>query len=66
MKEAVAPYFAELPQGYLIIENVPCRRCDQCGETVFANSVVKKIEAILCAHQQNAPKVTVLDFHSAA
>ena len=36
MHEAKETYFANLKNGYLIIENVPCWKCDQCGEVVFS------------------------------
>ena len=29
------------------IENVPCKKCDQCGEEFFTVSVMKKIDVIL-------------------
>ncbi len=37
-------YFAELGSCYVIIENVPCYQCTQCGETVFSVSAMEKIE----------------------
>ena len=33
--------------GYVIIENVPCKKCTQCGEEFFSASVVECIEQIL-------------------
>ena len=32
MKEAKTTYFAQLNNCYVIIENVPCMKCSQCGE----------------------------------
>lgn len=32
MIESFEPYFAKLKEGYLIIENVPCWKCTQCGK----------------------------------
>ena len=33
MKDTVSTYFAQLDHCYIIIENVPCKQCQQCGET---------------------------------
>ena len=30
---------------FLIVDNVPCERCEFCGEQYFEASVLKKIEA---------------------
>lgn len=35
MKPAKTTYFAQLNNCYVIIENVPCLKCDQCGEEFF-------------------------------
>ena len=34
MIDSKTTYFAHLPNCYLIIENVPCKKCSQCGEEV--------------------------------
>ena len=40
-------YFAQLPNCYVIIENVPCLKCTQCGEVVYSASVMERIDDIL-------------------
>ena len=40
-------YFAQLPDCYVIIENVPCKKCTQCGEVVYSASVMEKIDDLL-------------------
>lgn len=52
MSESFEPYFAKLQSGYVIIENVPCWKCKQCGEILFAASVIKKIEALLAIYKK--------------
>ncbi|MBC5779669.1 YgiT-type zinc finger protein [Blautia difficilis] len=32
MKPSSTAYFAQLKNCYVIIENVPCMKCEQCGE----------------------------------
>ena len=57
MEQSTTTYFAHLKNCYVIIENVPCMKCDQCGEEFFTASVLEKIEDILDRLEQIALKV---------
>ena len=59
-------YFAQLPNGYLIIENVPCRKCAQCGEVVYAASVMERIDGIIEKVQLLASKFLIMDYDRVA
>ena len=64
--DATTTYFTTLPHCYVIIENVPCKKCSQCGEEYFSSSVVEKIEDILDRVEHIASKIFILDYHTAA
>ncbi len=66
MHEAKETYFANLKNGYLIIENVPCWKCDQCGEVVFSASVLEKIDELIEKVQKVSSKIFLLDYDTAA
>ncbi|MBR0287994.1 MAG: type II toxin-antitoxin system MqsA family antitoxin [Selenomonadaceae bacterium] len=66
MVEGFETYFAKFNGGYLIIENVPCWKCDQCGEALFSTSVVEKIEKLVAAYKKNSEKISVIDYNQAA
>ncbi|MBQ3452479.1 MAG: type II toxin-antitoxin system MqsA family antitoxin [Selenomonadaceae bacterium] len=66
VEESFETYFAKLETGYLIIENVPCFKCSQCGESFFSMSVTEKIEELVAAYKKNAGKVSVIDYSKAA
>lgn len=66
MESAVTSYFAQLDNCYVIIENVPCFRCNQCGETVFSASVLEKIDEILDKVKGIANKILITDYSIAA
>ena len=59
-------YFAQLDNCYVIIENVPCYKCTQCGEVVYSASVMEKIEEILEKVQNIASKIFIMDYSKAA
>ena len=66
VKEDTSTYFAELDDCYVIIENVPCFKCSQCGEVVYSASVIEKIENILATVQKISSKIFIMDYNKAA
>lgn len=66
MIDSTTTFFAQLPNCYVIIENVPCKKCEQCGEEYFTTSVMEKIEDILDKVEHIASKIFILDYHTAA
>ena len=48
----------------VVIQNVPCLKCEQCGETYFTTEVVEAIEKILDTIQYISSEltVTVIDY----
>ena len=66
MVETNAAYFAQLNDCYIIIENVPCLKCEGCGETFYTTSVMEKIDAILEKVEKLASKIMIMDWRTAA
>ena len=66
MTESASAYFAQLNGCYVIIENVPCWKCEQCGEILYKASVLEKIEDILDALEKISSKIFIVDYSSAA
>lgn len=66
MRETKTTYFSMLNGGYVIIENVPCLKCDQCGEEFLTASTAEKIDNILDSIEKIASKIFILDYTRAA
>lgn len=66
MEEAKNTYFAQLPNCYVIIENVPCYKCVQCGEVYYKASVLERIEELLEKLEHIASKIFIVDYSQAA
>lgn len=66
MKEAKTAYFTQLNKCYVIIENVPCLKCDQCGEEFFDDAVAEKLDEILDGLERIASKIFIVDYSNAA
>lgn len=66
MQESTTTYFSKLNNCFIIIENVPCLKCLQCGEEFFVFSVSEKIDDILDSIEKIASKIFILDYNKAA
>ncbi len=66
MEKSTGTYFATLPNGYVIIENVPCYRCGQCGEIVYPASVLERIDEILAGLEKVASRIFIMNYSDAA
>lgn len=66
MEESKTTYFAQLKDCYVIIENVPCMKCSQCGEAVFRNSIAEKIDDILDDLEKIVSKISINDYSKVA
>lgn len=66
MEPSTTTYFAQLKNCYVIIENVPCMKCEQCGEEFFTTSVLEKIDDILDRLEQIASKIFIMDYATSA
>lgn len=66
MQESTTTYFVELNHCYVIIENVPCLKCEQCGEEFFRDSVAEKIETMLESIEKVASKIFIMDYAKTA
>jgi len=47
MLDGTATRVTDLDKCVIVIRNVPCLKCDQCGETAYIGTVVKQIEKIV-------------------
>ena len=66
MEEAVNTYFAQLNNCYVIIENVPCLKCTQCGEVLYSVEILEKIDLLLEKAGSLASKILIMDYRRAA
>ena len=66
MIKTTTTYFSSTPTGYIIIENVPCQKCLQCGDEVFSVSVMERIDDIISHITTLSSKVCIMEYSSAA
>ena len=62
LKEDFSNYMADLNGHFIIIKNVPCHKCSQCGEVSFSGTTVAKIEEIISKLNVTLTEVAIVDF----
>lgn len=48
----------------IIIKNVPCSECTQCGETYFDDEVAEHLEYIVNSLKSVVAEITVVDYEA--
>lgn len=59
-------YMEDLGTGIVIIKNVPCNKCSQCGEVSYSGETVKRIEEIIAHLKSSLAEIAVVNYSNAA
>lgn len=59
-------FMVDLGKCIIIVKNVPCSQCLQCGEISYSNDVAKKLEQIVEKLKCSISEIAVTDYSSAA
>ena len=62
MTQGTTSDFTDLGTCMVIIKNVPCLICNQCGEKAFVGSTVKKIESIVNTLKNSLTEVAIVNY----
>ncbi len=66
MKPSTTIHTVQLKNCVVIIKNVPCMKCEQCGEVVLSAATVEKIERILQTVEKAVAEITVVNYPDCA
>ena len=66
MEESTTTYTAVLKKCVLIIKNVPCMKCEQCGEVLYNTDILEKIDDIIAMAEKMASEVSIIDYSKVA
>ncbi len=66
MAQSTTTHVVELKNGVVIIKDVPCLKCEQCGETSFSGTVAKRIDEILDICEKNMTEVAIIHYSNTA
>ena len=60
--EATRTHVVDLKSFIIIIRNVPCLECSQCGDTVYTDEVAERLEAIVDSLRSFLGEIAVVDY----
>ena len=66
VEKSTTTYMTEYNGCYIIIKNVPCTKCTQCGEEFLNGITLQKIEKILEGLKSMLTEFAVVDYNKAA
>ena len=66
MKPSTTIHTVQLKNCVVVIKNVPCMKCEQCGEDVLSADTVARIERILHTVKKAVAEITVVNFPDCA
>ncbi len=60
--QAVTDYVVKLERCIIIVKNVPCEKCTQCGETYYTDEVAEQLEMIVDKVKAVATEIAVVNY----
>jgi len=64
MSDDLTTDFTDLGSCMVIIKNVPCLSCEQCGETVFTGTVVRQLENMTNTLKESLTEIAIVQYPS--
>ena len=65
MVESTTIHTVELKNCIVVIKNVPCLKCDQCGEVVINGEVAQRIEQIVAGFEKALTEIAIVNYSAA-
>jgi YgiT-type zinc finger domain-containing protein len=59
---ATRTHVVDLKDYIIIIRNVPCLECNQCGDSIYSDSVAEKLERIIESLKGFMGEIAVIDY----
>ena len=50
----------------IVIKNVPCEECEQCGEKYYTDEVAEQLEKMVNLAKQMMQEIAILDYSNVA
>ncbi|WP_302618642.1 type II toxin-antitoxin system MqsA family antitoxin [uncultured Oscillibacter sp.] len=66
VKESVTTHVVNYRNCIIVIKNVPCEECEQCGEKFYTDEVTERLEELVSAAKRLMQEISVIDYQKAA
>ena len=64
--ESMTTHVVNYKNCLIIIKNVPCIECDQCGEKFYTDEVAEQLDRIISSAKKFSQEISVIDYQQAA
>lgn len=65
MENSTTTFMVQLENCIVIVKNVPCHKCDQCGEESFSFEVTERLEQIVDRCKDALTEIAVVNYSAA-
>lgn len=62
MAPSTTTHMIELEHCILIVKNVPCHRCSQCGEVTLGSDVIEELDKLALLFESAMTEVAVVNY----
>jgi len=62
MSAGITAHVVNTDKGVIVIKNVPCEKCEQCGEVVYVGTIVKQLEVIVKELRRSLAEIVIANF----
>lgn len=59
---SITTHFVNIQGCIIVVKNVPCLECSQCGEILYTDEVAKRLDEIVKAINKLKIAISVLDY----
>ncbi|MGN0655615.1 MAG: type II toxin-antitoxin system MqsA family antitoxin [Ruminiclostridium sp.] len=65
MVDSTTTFMVQLENCIVIVKNVPCHKCSQCGEESFSFEVTQRLEKIVDRCKEALTEIAVVNYSAA-
>lgn len=66
VRESLTTHVVNYNNCIIVIKNVPCEECEQCGEKYYTDEVAQQLEDMVQVAQKLMQEVAVIDYSKVA
>ena len=66
VKESATTHVVNYKNCIIVIKNVPCEECEQCGENFYTDEVAERLEQLVSVAKRLMQEISVIDYQKVA
>ena len=66
VKKSTTTHVVDYKGCVIVIKNVPCEECEQCGEKFYTDEVAERLEVMVDAAKKLMQEISIIDFNKVA